>query len=200
MVRTIFPVQIVRTRSKHNPKHGAYEPWMVKDAYELVGKLGARHQELALFFDVDITTIENWVKNKPEFARAVKRARVESGLIVSKSLFNKANGCIIKEQVVIQNVVKEYAENGKLLRTHIEPIIVTIEKQLPPDAYAAHKYLTIMHREIWAENSSIDINHNYRGELTIRNVDELSMDELSDDIKTMLFDLNMKQLSKPQHN
>ena len=173
---------------------------MIQEAYELVGKLGARHKELALYFNVNITTIESWVSKKPEFARAIERARVECGLKVSKSLFNKANGCIVQEQTVIQNVIKEYGENGKLLRSHIEPLIVTTEKKLPPDAYAAHKYLTIMFREIWSENATLDINHKYTGEITMRKIEELSMDELTDEIKNMLFDLNLKQLTKGQIN
>ena len=55
-------------------------------------------------------------------------------------------------------------------------------------------------REVWADSSKVDINHKYSGEVTTRKIEELSLDELSEPIKNLLFDLNMKQLSDGQNN
>lgn len=178
----------------------AEQPEVIQKAEELTGIFGARHQELAQYFEVDVTTIDYWVKSKPEFAAAVYRGRARAGLTVSQALYKKATGCTITEQVVIQNEVKTYHENGRIKSRHIEPIIINVTKEIPPDAYAAHKWLSIIHREIWADVNKMDINHHHSGEITHRKIEELSLDELSEPVKNMLFELNMKQLSDGQSN
>jgi len=205
MVRTKPPKQALRRTKfgsggkKTGPKRNFSEE-MLQETYDLVGKLGARNKDLADYFDVSTVTIEYWTKKYPIFAKAVKQGRVTNSLRVSKALYSKAIGYSYTSQQVIPNTIKEYYENGKLRHQHTEPIIVEIQKQLPPDAYAAHKYLAIIMREIWADTSHLNISHQHSGEINVKKVEELSLDELSEEVKNLLFELNMKQLSDAQTN
>jgi hypothetical protein len=200
MKRTKFNNKgLKRTKGKAG-RTGYFQPWMIEEAKELTGKLGARNIDMAEYFEVTVGTIDYWIKTKPEFARAVKIGRLEASLKVAQALYQKAIGFQYMDEQVIANTVKKYGENGKLISQHVEPLIVQVHKQLPPDAYAAHKYLSIIQREIWAETNSLNINHSHTGSVTVKNVEELSLDELSEDIKGLLFELNMKQLSSAQSN
>lgn len=171
---------------KRAGRKGYFQEWMIQDAQELIGKLGARNIDLAEYFEVDPSTIDYWIKNKPEFCRAVKRGRLEAALKVSQALYQRAIGCShpdvhisnYKGEITVTNIVKHY----------------------PPDAYAAHKYLSIIFREVWADVNRLNIDHNYSGDINIHKIEELSMEDLSDEVKNFLFSLNMKQLSDAQNN
>lgn len=189
---------VVKKRKK--TYNGKFQEWMIAESQELVGKLGARNQELADAFEVGVSTIEQWLRERPEFAQAVRRGRVQSGLRVSQALYSKAIGHEYIDTVVVNNVVKEYHENGKIARQYNDPITLEIPKKLPPDAYAAHKYLSIVFRDIWADSQKVDVNHQHSGNVNFTQVTELSMDNLSEDVQKFLFDLNLQQLSDAQNN
>lgn len=194
------PVNGTNNRKRPGPVCLADDPHVIHQAEELTGKLGARNKDLAEYFQVDITTVEGWIKTRPAFGDAVRRGRTHASLKVAQSLYQKATGCEITEQVLFNKTVKTYHPNGKLASQYTEPVVVELKKELPPDAYAANKFLSIIMREVWADSSKVDINHKYSGEVTTRKIEELSLDELSEPIKNLLFDLNMKQLSDGQNN
>lgn len=167
-------------------RYGSYQPWMIKEAQELVGKLGARNVDLAEFFGVCEATIDNWIQRKREFNIAVRKGRLEAQLKVSQALYHKAIG---------------YSHPDVHISNYKGEITVTdITKHYPPDAYAAHKYLTIMFRDVWADVSNMNVNHQHSGEITHRKIEELSMEDLPEEVKNFIFDLNIKQLSDVQHN
>lgn len=198
--RTAPVIRPNKRRRKPGPVCPAEDPWVIHQAEELAGKLGARNKDLAQYFQVDITTVEGWIKTRPAFGDAVRRGRTHASLTVAQSLYQKATGCTVTEEQVFNKTVKTYYENGKLRAQHTEPVIVQVKKELPPDAYAANKFLSIIMREIWADNTKVDVNHKYSGEITHRKIEELSLDELSEPVKNLLFELNMKQLSDGQNN
>jgi len=136
---------------------------------------------MAEYFEVSEGTIEYWVRNKSEFAKAVKRGRLEAALKVAKALFQKAVGYSHPDVQIMQY-------KG-------DPIIVPYTKHYPPDAYAAHKYLSIIFREVWAETAKIEHEHTYSGSINIRKIESISLDELTKKQQELLFQLNMKQLS-----
>lgn len=177
-----------------------YEPWMAVAADRLIGKLGMRNKDLALYFEVDETTIDKWIRDNPDFSHAVNHGRVSAGMEVAQSLFKKANGCEWIDSQVFQQTTKEYYDNGKVKSTKTEPIIIQVPKTLPPDAYAAHKFLTVMFREVWSENSHHTIDHRHSGEITHKKVEELSLDDMSKEMKDLLFKTNLMQLSDGQDN
>jgi len=198
MVRTKPPRSV-------NPKGRAgrksqYQSWMAADAEDLVGTLGARTHDLAEYFEVANSTIEYWLRVRPDFARAVRRGRIRAALKVSRALFSRAIGYSHPDVHVLSNRVKVYDEDGKVIEERTEPLLVPITKHYPPESWAAHKYLSIMFRDVWADITKMDVEHTHSGEINIKQVEELSMDQLSDEIKELLFALNMKQLSDAQSN
>jgi uncharacterized protein (DUF433 family) len=54
--------------------------------------LGLTNQELAEFYDVSLTTITRWVKNKQEFRRILKKGREVADADVANSLRREASG------------------------------------------------------------------------------------------------------------
>lgn len=55
-------------------------------------KLGARDVELADFFGVSITTINNWKHAHPEFLASIKTAKAAADARVERSLYERAMG------------------------------------------------------------------------------------------------------------
>ena len=167
------------------------------DAESLAGKYGARTKELALYFDVCEASIEYWIKNYPDFERAVKRGRVACGMQVAEALVAKAKGYNHEDTQFFPNRIKirHVDENGKTIaiEERTEIIQVSTIKHYPPDAYAAHKYLSLMFREVWSE--SININHNHSGTINHRKIEDLPLEELSKQEQDFIFQLNMKQLN-----
>ena len=54
--------------------------------------LGATNEKLADFFGVSGKTIDNWIRDVPEFLRALKKGRDDADARVADSLFNRALG------------------------------------------------------------------------------------------------------------
>jgi len=193
------PRNVVNTTRSNGKIYGSYQPWMVHVAAEMVGKFGARLCDLATTFEVAECTVDGWIKNKPAFANAVKKARLESMTRVAQSMYEKAIGYSHPDTHIISNRVKDYDEDGNLVCERTEALLVPIIKHYPPDAYAGNKLLTILARaQGWAEVSNMNVNHQLSGDINIHKVEELSMDNLSEEIKAMLFEVNLKQLSDVQ--
>jgi len=197
--RTRHPVVVPHDNKKEFPGI-KYSTWMAAKAQELVGKLGARHVDLAEYFEVSPKTIESWVRNRIDFRDAVKKGRIEAALRVSQALYQRAVGYELTETIVMQNIVKEYHPNGKPKRTYNDPITVEVKKSLAPDVNAANKYLQVMFREVWTDTSHMSVDHNHSGQINVNKIEELDMSKLTPEIREFLFKLNTTQLSEPQQN
>lgn len=165
-----------------------YQPWMCEKAEELVGKLGARNEDLAMYFGVNVTSIEYWIKNKPDFYDAVTKGRIRAGMVMAKSLYMLGTGFTVPSKKIFCNA------EGDVTR-------VPYNKYYAPNAFAAHKYLTIMFRHLgWSDNvkhehhHSGEINHNHR------KVEDIPLEELTQEQQDLLFEINMKQLKDVQRN
>jgi len=180
-------------------RKGHYQPWMADTAKEMVGKLGARISDLAVMFNVCEGTIDYWIRHREDFESAVKQGRTECMLQVAQGLFKKATGFTHPDTHILTNRVKVFDEHGNVAEEHTEALMIPIVKYYPPDTPAAIKYLSILGRELgWSEvhNVSMDVNHS--GDINIHKVEELSMEDLSEEVKALLFDINLKQLSDVQ--
>jgi len=52
--------------------------------------LGATNEELARIFEVNVSTIDKWIRDIPEFSSAVKDGREDADAKVSQSLYRTA--------------------------------------------------------------------------------------------------------------
>ena len=70
---------------------------MLHDAEELTAKYGATRNHLAVYFNKDISTIDNWIRDEQDFERAVKRGRIVAGLKVGQAFYQRATGYTYKQ-------------------------------------------------------------------------------------------------------
>ena len=66
-----------------------YKPEFAEQAQSLC-EGGAIKVDLAAYFDVAESTVDKWLKEKPDFSGAVKKGRAVSDMAVVDSLYNKA--------------------------------------------------------------------------------------------------------------
>lgn len=106
--------------------------------------LGASDAELAQFFSVAESTINNWKKDHPEFLESIKRGKVEADASVASRLYSRAMG-YEHDDVHVSNF------QGQITLT---PII----KHYPPDTTAAIFWLKNRQKGKWRDKTEQDVN------------------------------------------
>jgi hypothetical protein len=117
-----------------------YKPEYV-DQVEKLCKLGATDKEIADFFDVTESTLNEWKKAYQEFSVSLKAGKLIADAMVAEKLFQRATGFTHPEIDI-----KMY--EGKIIKT---PII----KQYPPDSTAAIFWLKNRKPEQWRDKQEI---------------------------------------------
>lgn len=99
--------------------------------------LGATDQDLALFFNVRESTINNWKKRHPEFVESLKKGKDLADAKVARSLYHRATGYEHPETKVFNN----------------DGVIVThnMIKHYPPDTTAAIFWLKNRQPDLWRD-------------------------------------------------
>lgn len=172
-------------------RKGYFKDEMLHQVY-CFALLGATDQQIADFFRVDVTTIDYWKKNKPDFLRAMKRGKTEADAQVAKSFFQRALGYSHPDTHIMSNRVKIYDEKGRVIEEHTEPLLVPIIKHYPPEVTAGIFWLKNRQRLAWVDVS--EYLHKHSGTIDVRKVEEIPLEELSPEQQEMLFTLNLKQL------
>lgn len=111
-------------------------------------RLGATDKELADFFDVAESTINNWKLAHPEFLESLKKGKSISDAEVADKLFKRATG-------YSHAAVKIFNDNGA-------PLEVPYTEHYPPDTTAAIFWLKNRRPDLWRDKteSAVDANHN----------------------------------------
>lgn len=109
---------------------------------EKLCKLGATDKEIADFFEVEESTINNWKKDYPEFLESIKAGKVQADANVAQSLYHRAIG-YEHEDIDIRVVDKEIVET---------PLI----KHYPPDPTAAIFWLKNRQAAKWRERQEVE--------------------------------------------
>lgn len=122
-----------------------YKPEYCEQATKLC-LLGAIDEKLADFFEVSVSTLNEWKSRYPEFQEAIKSGRELADARVADSLYNRAMGYVTKEVKVFNN--------------HGEIIEKEVKKYYPPDSTAAIFWLKNRQKEQWREKQEISsTNH-----------------------------------------
>jgi len=108
--------------------------------------LGATNADLAALFEVDVTTIDRWLAEKPEFRGAVYKGREGADADVARSLYQRATGYRHKAVKIVADA-KTGAE-------HIVPYV----EHYPPDTAAAFIWLKNRRPDLWRDRQQIDLN------------------------------------------
>jgi hypothetical protein len=106
--------------------------------------LGATDQELADFFEMDVRTIYDWKRTKPEFSKAIMRGKMQADAEVAAKLYERACG-------YTHGAVKIYrADDGSVIK-----VPYTVE--YPPDTQAASLWLRNRQPRLWRDKHEIDV-------------------------------------------
>lgn len=111
-------------------------------AFKLV-LLGAKDTELASFFGVRESTLNNWKKRYPSFLESLKAGKEQADATVSQSLYKRANGYSHEETVF--HVVSDGSGMGSSL------VATKTTKHYPPDTTAAIFWLKNRRPDLWRD-------------------------------------------------
>lgn len=112
-------------------------------------RLGATDADMAEFFGVSESTINNWKNDHAEFLEALKSGKVEADATVADRLYQRAIGFQHED-------VKVFLHEG-------EPVIVPLVKHYAPDTTAAIFWLKNRRPDLWRDKQDIE----HLGELPV---------------------------------
>ena len=111
--------------------------------------LGATDPELADFFDVCTTTIDNWRAEYPEFLGAIKSGKIQADAHIADRLYSRAEGAEWEEQQAIK------VKTGP----HTEQIVtVTVRRAAPPDSTAIIFWLKNRRSAQWRDRQEYTVD------------------------------------------
>jgi hypothetical protein len=117
---------------------------------EKLCKLGATDTEIADFFEVDVSTINNWKISHPEFFESIKKGKILADSNVADRLYQRALGFEHDSEEI-------KVADGEVIR-------VPIRKIYPPDTVAAIFWLKNRRSKEWRDKQEIEQS----GGVTIR--------------------------------
>jgi len=124
-----------------------------QQAYKLC-LLGAVDAELADFFEVSETTINNWKIEHPEFLESIKRGKATADAEVANSLYERAKGARWIEQQAFKVKHVKY-QDGKRLSEDEEVVTVPVECASPPDTTACIFWLKNRKSGGWRDKQEV---------------------------------------------
>lgn len=125
----------------------AGRPTEYKESYnrqvEKLCLLGSTDKDIADFFEVSETTINNWKLKHPEFLESIKKGKISADATVASRLYKRAIGY-------------EHDED-KIFNNQGEPLIVPTTKHVQPDTTAAIFWLKNRQPAKWRDKQELDI-------------------------------------------
>lgn len=106
--------------------------------------LGARDKDLAGFFNVEESTINNWKRDFPEFLEAIKAGKDQADAEVANRLYQRALGY-------------EHPED-KVFLYKGQPVVVPVIKHYPPDTAAAFIWLKNRQPQLWRDKHEVEMS------------------------------------------
>lgn len=119
----------------------SYQPAYAEQARKLC-LLGATDEELADFFEVAVTTIDNWKKDQPEFLGALKSGKAAADAEIAESLYQRAKG---------------YSHPDVHISNFQGAVTITpLTKHYPPDTAAAFIWLKNRRGKTWKDKQEVE--------------------------------------------
>lgn len=109
--------------------------------------LGATDKDLADFFEVEESTINNWKSEFPEFLESIKRGKLIADANVADRLYQKALG------YEHDDIELKVVSNGNNSGSEVQK--VPVRKYYPPDTTAAIFWLKNRRSKDWRDKQSI---------------------------------------------
>lgn len=144
-------------KSKPNNKVG--RPSSYKEEYADLAfnycLLGAKDDDLAIFFDTSEVTINSWKQKHPEFVKSLKRGKEQADAKVASSLYHRAKGVFINTQQAIKLKDVKYIKGNRIETERIE--IVELKQEQAPDTTAAIFWLKNRNPKNWRDRQNLEV-------------------------------------------
>lgn len=147
----------------------------IRQVYELA-LLGLTEAEMVKPMGVSIDTFTLWKQEKEGFMEALVAGRDLADSKVAAALYRRATGYTVKEQHV--SIFKGVA------------VVTEVEREIPPDAWAANKWLSLRQRSRWSESQRVEITN------TNININKFDFEGLSDAELLVLKKVGLLQLAR----
>jgi transcriptional regulator with XRE-family HTH domain len=140
--------------------NGPGRPTLYKPEYAEIAHnyclLGATNDELAGFFGVSPSTVDNWLSGHPGFATAVRNGRAAADASIARKLYRRADGYDYTAE-------KIFVYRGEVIRADHKV-------HRPPDVGACIFWLRNRRREQWLERAKPEPDNG----LTFEDLEEAS--------------------------
>jgi len=155
---------MITERVKHaGGRPSKYDPKYVEMARNIC-LLGATDDDLARILDVDVSTVNNWKIEHPEFFESIKNGKEIADAEIASKLYHRASGYSHPED-------KIFIHDG-------ESVIVPTTKHYPPDATSAIFWLKNRQPAKWRDTQNIEVSGPNGGPLLIQAVSAYSDEDL----------------------
>lgn len=118
-----------------------YDPSMNEQARKLA-LLGLTDDQVAAFFEVSPSTIDNWKRQYPAFLCSLNQGKIIADANVADSLYRRATG----EVIFVEKRVKDKDGNYEIVR---------LSQQVPADPGAAKLWLTNRRPADWRDKQEV---------------------------------------------
>jgi transposase-like protein len=125
-----------------------YDPEEHPKAVRLLMGNGKTLADVAEHFDVNRSTITEWIKNHAEFSAAIDLGREDATDRVERALFERATGYSWPSEKLM--TVSDGGGGGSHVERH------KITEHVPPDPAALKFFLSNRRRKEWAERQQIE--------------------------------------------
>jgi hypothetical protein len=121
---------------------------------EKLCKLGATDKEIAEFFEVDESTINNWKIAHPEFFESIKKGKTLADANVADRLYQRAMGYTHDAVKIFPSGGETEDSDGNKVKG---PLIVPYQEHYPPDTVAAIFWLKNRQKDKWRDKQEVDV-------------------------------------------
>ena len=144
---------------------GKYEKWLLPEGLTKIAgwaRSGLNDEQICHNMGISTSTLYAWIKDHPQIAEALKKAKEVADYEVENALYRRATGFTYEEEVV------EKDKYG-VVTTKV------IQKTMPPDPTSIIFWLKNRRPDIWRDLQKVDL----AGGLKLDNpFEELSVEEL----------------------
>lgn len=143
-----------------------YKPEYAEQVFRLC-LLGLTDDELAKYFDVQTSTINNWKKSHEEFLEAVLNGREKADGKVAEGLYKRACGYAFDEVTYERIAVDEAMQSPEEMEEDNQAMKIeaykkkVVTKHLPPDPGAAMNWLKNRQKSKWRDNTDVNVTGSF---------------------------------------